>query len=171
SGPIIKDRAWFFLSHSPQYLHTNRTLVYRNPNTGVVAGAETYNATQINYYEFARIDANFTDNLRFTTSYTYNPIVQDGLVDANANQLSTSIPAVDFGAPIGILRGSRLFAQEGGRQNSQNVTGQLTWTPTANLVVAARGGYSFLNEKLGSYGVPGIVGSARIFCSTAGSSA
>jgi outer membrane receptor protein involved in Fe transport len=169
AGPIIRDRAWFFLSHSPQYLHTNRTLVYRNPNTGVVAGAETYNATQINYYEFARIDANFTDNLRFTTSYTYNPIVQDGLVDANANQLSTSIPAVDFGSPIGVLRGSRLLGQEGGRQNSQNVTGQLTWTPTANLVVAARGGYSFLNEKLNSYGVPSIVGNARIFCSTAGS--
>ena len=35
-------------------------------------------------------------------------------------------------------------------------------------MIAARGGYSFLNEKLGSYGVPSIIGSARIFCSTAG---
>ena len=169
SGPIIRDRAWFFVSHSPQILHTTRTLTYRNPNTGAVAGTETYFARQTNWYDFARIDANFTDNLRFSTSYTYNPIVQDGLVDGFANQLAASIPAVDFGSPIGVLRGSRLFAQEGGRQNSQNVTGQLTWTPTTNLVVAARGGYSFLNEKLSSYGVPSVVGNARIFCSTAGS--
>jgi TonB dependent receptor/Carboxypeptidase regulatory-like domain/TonB-dependent Receptor Plug Domain len=168
AGPIIRDRAWFVLSHSPQYLHTTRSLTYRNPNTGVVAGAETYNATQTNWYDFARLDANFTDNLRFSGSYTYNPIVQDGLVDAFSSQFSTTIPSVDFGSPIGILRGSRLFAQEGGRQNSQNVTGQLTWTPTTTLVVAARGGYSYLNEKLSSYGVPPIVGQARILCSTSG---
>jgi carboxypeptidase family protein/TonB-dependent receptor-like protein len=168
-GPIIKDRAWFLISHSPQVLHTDRSLVYRNPNTGVIAGAERYSATQTNWYDFARIDANITDNLRFTSSYTYNPIAQDGLVDAFSSQLSTTIPAVDFGAPIGILRGAALLDQEGGRQNSQNVTGQLTWTPTTKMVVAARGGYSFLNEKLGSYGVPNIVGQARIFCSTAGS--
>lgn len=168
SGPIIRDRAWFFVSHSPQILETIRTLTYRNPNTGVVAGAERYEATETRWYDFARIDANITDNLRFSSSYTYNPIVQDGLVDAFANQLSLSIPFVDFGAPIGILRGSQLFSQEGGRQNSQNVTGQLTWTPTTNMVIAARGGYSFLNEKLNSYGVPSIVGNARIFCSTAG---
>jgi hypothetical protein len=168
SGPIIKDRVWFLVSHTPQIFKTIRSLTYRNPNTGVVAGAERYVSTQTNWYDFARIDANITNNLRFTSSYTYNPIVQDGLVDAFSSQLSTSVPAVDFGAPIGVLRGSQLLAQEGGRQNSQNVTGQLTWTPTSNMVVAARGGYSFLNEKLGSYGVPSITGQARMFCSTAG---
>jgi hypothetical protein len=170
-GPIIKDRAWFLVSHSPQVLNTVRTLVYRNPNTGVVAGAETYVAKQTNWYSFARVDANITDNLRFSSSYTYNPIVQDGLLDAFSSQLSTSIPAVDFGPPTGILRGAQLFRQEGGRQNSQNITGQLTWTPTAKMVIAARGGYSFLNEKLGSYGVPSIIGQARIFCSAAGNAA
>ena len=168
SGPIIKDRAWFFVSHSPQVFNTHRTLTYRNPNTGEVAGTETYIAKTTNWYYFARLDANITDNLRFSGSYTYNPIVEDGLVDAFANQLSTSIPAVDFGSPVGILSGAQLLRQEGGRQNSQNVTGQLTWTPTAKMVIAARGGYSFLNEKLGSYGVPNIIGQARIFCSAAG---
>ena len=170
-GPIIRDRAWFLVSHSPQILKTVRSLTYRNPNTGAIAGAERYVSTQTNWYDFARLDVNFTDNLRFTTSYTYNPIVQDGVVDAFSSQLSTSIPAVDFGPPTGVLRGAQLFRIEGGRQNSQNITGQLTWTPTTNLVVAARGGYSFLNEKLGSYGVPSIIGQARIFCSTAGNSA
>jgi hypothetical protein len=170
-GPIIRDRAWFLVSHSPQVLQTVRTLTYRNPNTGVIAGAERYVQSQTNWYDFARIDANFTDKLRFTTSYTYNPIVRHGEIDAFSSQLSTSIPAVDFGSPIGIVRGAALLRGEGGRQNSQNVTGGLTWTPTSNLIVAARAGYSFLNEKLGNYGLPSIVGGARIFCSTSGVSA
>jgi hypothetical protein len=167
-GPIIRDRLWFLVSHTPQIFHTVRNLTYRNPNTGVIAGSERYFQTQTNWYDFAKIDANITDNLRFTTSYTYNPIVRDGEIDANSSQLSTSIPAVDFGAPIGILRGATLLRGEGGRQNSQFVTGGLTWTPRSNLVVATRAGYSFLNEKLGNYGLPSIVGGARIFCSTAG---
>lgn len=166
SGPIWKDRAWFLVSHTPQYFTTIRSLTYRNPNTGVVAGAERYVAKTTRWYDFVRIDLNVTDNLRFTGSYIYNPIVDEGLVDANANQLTTSIPTVDFGGGR-ILRGATLLGQQGGRQNSQNVTGQLTWTPTTKFVVTARGGYSFLNEKLNSYGVPDVVGSARIFCSAA----
>jgi len=167
-GPIIRDRAWFLVSHSPQTFNTVRKLTYRNPNTGAIAGAERYVQSQTNFYDFARIDANITNSLRFTSSYTYNPIVRRGEIDANSSQLSTSIPSVDFGSPIGIVRGATLLRGEGGRQNSQNVSGGLTWTPTNNLVVAARGGYSFLNEKLGNYGLPSIVGGARIFCSTAG---
>lgn len=167
-GPIIRDRVWFLVSHSPQVLHTVRNLTYRDPNKGLIAGTERYFQTQTNWYDFARIDANITNNLRFTTSYTYNPIVRDGELDAFSSQLSTSIPSVDFGPPIGFVRGATLLRGEGGRQNSQNVTGGLTWTPTSNLVVAARAGYSFLNEKLGNYGLPSIVGGARIFCSTSG---
>lgn len=168
SGPIIKDRAWFFVSHSPQVFNTHRTLTYRDPNTGEIAGTETYVAKTTNWFSFARLDASIRDNLRFSGSYTYNPIVDDGLVDLFANQFSLSVPFVDFGSPVGILSGAELLRIEGGRQNSQNVTGQLTWTPTAKMVIAARGGYSFLNEKLGSYGTPSVVGQARIFCSGAG---
>lgn len=69
----------------------------------MVAGAERYVQKQTNWYDFAKIDANITDNLRFTTSYSYNPIVRDGEIDANSSQLSTSIPAVDFGSPTGIV--------------------------------------------------------------------
>src|ERR1041384_4825555 len=140
-GPIIRDRAWFLVSHSPQVLQTVRSLTYRNPNTGAIAGAERYVSSQTNWYDFARVDANITNNLRFTTSYTYNPIVRHGEVDAFSSQLSTSIPSVDFGSPIGIVTGSTLLRGEGGRQNSQNVTGGLTWTPRNNMVGAARAGH------------------------------
>ncbi len=35
------------------------------------------------------------------------------------------------------------------------------WTPTDRLILSARGGYSFLNEKLGNYGVPPVTGTTR----------
>jgi hypothetical protein len=168
SGPIIKDRVWFFASESRQIYNTDRNITYRNPNTGVVTGTEHYDAKTTNWYDFARIDANITDKLRFTASYVYNPIVVDGLLPALSDNLTPTIPSLTFpnGGPT--LRGGALLGQQGGRQNSQNVTGGLTWTPTSNLVVTTRGGYSFLNEKSSAYGVPNVVGQARIFCSASG---
>ena len=156
SGPIIRDHAWFFLSHTPQILTTHRSLIYRNPNTTLVAGAERYVSKVTNWYDFARVDLNATDNLRFSGTYTYNPIVQDGLVDGFANQLSTTIPSVNFGGTTGTLSGARLFDQQGGRQNSQNVTGQVTWTPTAIRGLRPRR-LQLPDEKLNSYGVPSVV--------------
>ncbi|MBV8859906.1 MAG: TonB-dependent receptor [Acidobacteria bacterium] len=168
SGPIIKDRVWFFASESRQIFNTDRNITYRNPNTGVVTGTEHYDAKQTNWYDFVRLDANITNHLRFTTSYVYNPIVVDGLLPALSDNLTPTIPSLTFphGGPT--LRGGALLGQQGGRQNSQNVTGGFTWTPTNNLVVTTRAGYSFLNEKSSAYGIPDVVGQARIFCSTSG---
>lgn len=164
-GPIIKDRIWIFSSYSPQIFNGVRSLTYINPITGVVAGAERYSATTRREYFFTRLDANIHNNLRFTGSYTWNPVINEGLLDANTNQLQTSIPAINFGGAIGTLRGANLLREQGGRDNAQSTTGQLVWTPTSKLVVTARGGYSFLNEKGTAYGVRDVVGQARIFVS------
>jgi len=166
SGPIIRNRAWFLVSYSPQFRNTIRNLDYIDPATGVAAASERYVAKQTNEYTFTRIDANIFNTLRFNGSYTYNPIIVDGVPDLFANGLSPTVPSADFGAPIGVRRGANFQNQQGGRQNSQNVTGQLTWTPTSRLLVVARGGYSFLNDVIGSYGLPPVLGQARIFCST-----
>ena len=53
---------------------SERTLVYRNPNTGVVAGAERYVQSGPRY-DFARVDLNATENLRFQVA-TLKPIVE-----------------------------------------------------------------------------------------------
>jgi hypothetical protein len=165
SGPIIRDRAWFFLSHSPQYRRTTRPITYIDVADNSVIGTERYVERRIDWYDFARVDANIFNNLRFTGTYTYNPIDQEGILPLLSEGLGGVIPSVDFGPGIGFRSGADLINQEGGRQNSQNVTGQLTFTPNSKMVVTARGGYSFLNEKIGSYGVPNIVGSERIFIS------
>lgn len=175
-GPLWKDRVFFFGSFTPQLLNTTRTVNYLNQNTGAPVTSTfdgvTYGPTIVyrqhdrRDYAFGRLDVNVLDNLRFTTSYTWNPRDVEGLLPAFGDRFS-SIPSLLF--PGGQRRtGAGYLGPQGGRTNSQNVTGQLTWTPTGNLVLNARGGYSFLNEKLTSYGVPNPVGIQRRLCSTGG---
>jgi hypothetical protein len=153
SGPIYKDRAWFFASYSPQIRNTERTINFIDTSDNSIVGTETYNLRQVNQYAFLRLDSNVRNDLRFSGTWTWNPIEVDGELPLLSDALSgTPLDPADE-------------RQKGGRQNSQNVSGQLTWTPTSKLVLTARGGYSFLNEKIGSYGVTNIVGQTRIFIS------
>ncbi len=152
-GPIIKDRVWGFMSYSPQIFKTIRSINFIDTDDNSIVGAGRYVQRQVNQYAFGRLDANVMDTLRFSGTYTWNPIERDGELPLRSDALT--------GTPFNEASEAAL----GGRQNSQNVTGQLTWTPTSNLVLTARGGYSFLNEKIGSYGVSNIVGQTRIFIS------
>ncbi|HYE13111.1 MAG TPA: TonB-dependent receptor [Pyrinomonadaceae bacterium] len=153
SGPIIEDRAWFFASYSPQIRNTRRTINFIDTDDESIVGTETYNLRQTNHYAFMRLDSNIFNNLRFNGTWTWNPIAVEGELPALSDALS--------GSPVDPAD----LRDHGGRQNSQNVTGQLTWTPNSKFVLTARGGYSFLNEAIGSYGVENIVGQARIFIS------
>lgn len=177
-GPVWKDRIFYFGSYTPQILNTRRTLTYTNVNTGVpvapvidangnpIGPTVAYDQEERRHYLFNRVDINVMDNLRFTGSYTYNPRELRGVLPLFSDQF-TGIPSLQF--PSGERRiGSGFLGPRGGRVNSQNVAGTVTWTPTGNLVLNARGGYSFLNEKLDSYGVPNPIGIQRRLCSTGG---
>ena len=67
------------------------------------------------------------------------------------------MPGVTFPG-IGRIEGSNYLNNVGGRQSSNSTTGTAVWTPTNKLVLTARGGYTYLNEKLGNYGVPSVIG-------------
>ncbi len=165
SGPIIKDRAWFLASVSPQIRHTARSVTFINPNASTVIGAGRFTQTQRNTYDFLRLDANVMKNLRFSGSYTYNPISILGIPPAFGEELTTTVPSVTFPGNR-VIVGEPFLNNRGGRQNSQNVTGGFVFTPTSKLVINVRGGYSFLNEKLSAYGVPSPVGITRFLCSS-----
>jgi hypothetical protein len=172
-GPIIKNRAWFFGSYAPQILKTYRTIEYtsNDPRNRSIVAAETYRQTQRNEYAFGRVDLQITDALRATGSYLWNPIDQRGVLPATTTKMDTvqnattglytaTLPQITF--PVrGVVRGPALLENQGGRQSSNNTTGSIVWTPTEKLVLTARGGYSFLNEKLGNYGVPAVTGQLR----------
>ena len=161
-GPIIKNRAWFFGSYAPQILKTLRLIEYsgNDPRTRTVLFAETYRQKQRSEYAFGRVDLQIFDSLRATGSYLWNPIDRRGELPAVSTKFDTALPAITFPG-IGVIRGPALLGNQGGRQSSNNTTGSIVWTPNSRMVLTARGGYSFLNEKIGNYGIPAVTGQLR----------
>lgn len=161
-GQILKNRLWFFGSLTPQIFTQNRTINYVSPTTRIRTGqSETYRFKQVADYTFARLDAQPFSKLRLTSTYNYNPIAQRGAIPAFSSALTAPLTQAGNTA----LSGAAFLDQTGGRQNSQNVTGQAVYTPFNNLILSFRGGHYFLNEKLGTYGF-GDVTTPSVICST-----
>ena len=159
-GAIIKDKAWFFGSYTPQILENNRLLTYR---TGSLSGQTyEYRSKQKNEYAFGRIDAQPFNSLRLSGTFTYNPTVVEGEIPLITTQFDTALPSGNG------LSGVGYQSQLGGRQNAKNTTGQAVWTPNGNLVFSVRFGHNFLNEKLATYGRPLSTSVFRVSCSTLG---
>lgn len=161
-GPVAKDRLWFFTSYAPQIFNTTRTTNYFSqsaatngaivPNTSLAS--QTYSNQVRQEYWQSRLDAAPVNNLRLSATYTWNPIIQDGLIPQNSIAINGVPASVNFGGSIGTLTGSQLAARQGGRQNSNNVSTQAVWTPSSKLVATFRFSRGFLNEKLNSYFIP-----------------
>jgi hypothetical protein len=175
SGPIVKNKLWFFGIHSPRYVNTTRTTNY--VTTGVVAGVRgphlpsplnagliaagatpTQTAKERTAYEYSsfRLDASPINSLRVFSSFTWNPISDHGALLGGTYVIGN--PTLDgfFG-----LQGSELAKIAGGRQNSNNFRVEGNWTPLSNFIVNARYTRGFQNQKLGSYG---IAAQPRIIC-------
>jgi hypothetical protein len=167
SGPIIKERLWFSIAYAPQIFDTVRTIDYfstgANPTNRAVSQTVQYKQNLKQEQAFARLDAQPTSKLRLFGSFLWNPLIQEGVLPATTEGLSAVPQSVNFGAPIGVLTGSELLRQQGGRNNSNSVNGQITYNPTNWLVLNFRGGRTYLNEKLNSYGLPRAT---RFTCST-----
>jgi hypothetical protein len=162
SGPIIKNRLWFFGSYTPQFFNRTRTITYLDEESRLPTGdVETYKFKERDEFAFLRLDAMVYSKLRLTGSYTWNPIVQEGDIPTWVSALST-LPVLPGSNPP--VEGSAYLNNTGGRQNSQSVSGQAVWTITNNLIVSGRVGHYFLNEKLGTYG-QGNPNVARQTCS------
>lgn len=167
SGKIIKDRLWFYGSYTPQIYSTEITTQYF---TNVPA------ATRVNYanldfsrkrkyeYAFGRLDANPFDNLRFTGTFLWNPVTDEGSLPAltvfTANPV---LPSANFGGTIGQLTEADYRSRQGGRQTANNVTFSGVYTPNSDLVIDGRFSRGFLNEKNGNYFVPQVT---RVFSCT-----
>ncbi len=159
-GPIVKSYVWFFASYSPQIYRTTRTIDYfssSNPANRTINQTVKYESNVRTEAAFVRLDVQPNSKLRFFGMFLYNPIVQDGALPS-ASEGFGGVPQ-----SAGGLSGAALLATRGGRQNSNLVNGQMTWTPTNNTVIAIRAGRTFLNEKLDSYGLSKIT---RFICST-----
>lgn len=162
SGPILKDRVYFFASYSPTILEqTVDTQFYSNSPaaTRVSYGSQRYTYKSITEYSFIRFDATPFSKLRLTGTYLYNPVKQLGTLPYGTISLSGDIPnntasnCVTFPGG-GTYCGNDLTSRQGGMQTSNNVTGQAVYTPFSSVVATFRYSRGFLNEKIGNYFKP-----------------
>jgi hypothetical protein len=161
SGPIIKNRAWFFIAYAPQFINADRTYNYQSadPRIRTITSTQLYTQRRKQEYAYSRVDLQPFQSLRLTGSYLWNPLEIIGQPDGFGN-FTANPPQITF--PTGeIRRGADFLNRTGGRQTSNNTNGSLIWTPTGRFVLTARAGYSFLNEKVGNYGVPAVAGLTR----------
>lgn len=178
SGPIVKEKAWFSLVYAPQILDQNLTVdyfrssatptIFNNPNGRFVNESINYKIKQTTQEALARLDFQPTSKFRGFGTFVWNPISVEGALPANTEGLTGSPQSANFGGSVGTLTGASFLGQQGGRQNANSINGQITYTPNNYLVLNFRAGRSFLNEKLGSYGIPRSV---RYLCSTSGNPA
>lgn len=156
-GPIVKDRLWFYTSHSPQFFRTERGFVFGD------GSAQNYVSKERRDYSFLRLDGQVSDSVRLYGTYQYSPRRIRGVIPSNTS--------LDATTPRGGLTAAERApspsnqAEQGGRVPATNITAAGTWTPTSKLVLDVRWGRGYLNEKVNSYGIPNIV---RFRCITAG---
>jgi Carboxypeptidase regulatory-like domain/TonB-dependent Receptor Plug Domain len=164
SGPVIKDKLWFFGIHNPRVVNITRTTNFvqgfgatRAPRALSAAllalGAsptQTAREKIIYNYSSLRLDAAPTNSLRISSSFTWNPIVDKGALlggtIVNGSPSTTRLAGVSY-------QGSQLAALQGGRQNSNNFRVEGVWLPTSKIVANLRYTRGFQNQKLNSYGI------------------
>ncbi|HYV07385.1 MAG TPA: TonB-dependent receptor, partial [Blastocatellia bacterium] len=146
-GPLIKERLHFFSAYFPELTRIERSIAF-------LSGARTTTNRLLRHYAIERLDYAPTQKIQINTSFIWTPI-------RNQGALTGTDPRV---APP-----STNLAALGGYTPAKAYTASFTYSPTSKLVLGARYGYKYLNEKGNTYGLP--VGTLLLYQrSTSGSS-
>jgi hypothetical protein len=130
-GPILKDRLNFFTGYSGELERRVRTLPF-------ASGTQRYTQRTLRHYGVARLDYAPTQKLQVNTSYYWNPVKQTGIFPASLDPRVTP-PSNDLS--IG-----------GGYTPASNYTVSTVYTVSPRLILEARYGYKYLNDKNNPYG-------------------
>lgn len=177
NGALVKDKLWFSSSYTPQIFESNVTTdFYTNASATALGTAnprafvqrQNYTATTKYEYAFGRLDAAPTNNLRLNGTFLWNPVIQKGVIPFGTAAFGSTPASINFGGNIGLLSGQDLYSRQGGRQTSNNVTGQASWTPNSNIVISGRVSRGYLNQKGNNYFIPQLT---RYVCQNGGSAA
>lgn len=130
-GPILKDRINFFTSYFPEFIRTDRTRIYTFNNQSFTS---TQNISR--HYGLARLDFAPSQNLQINTSFIWTPTKVTGLLASVDPRIQPNAQQLNGEAK-----------RQGGYTPSSSYSASLTWTPTSKLVLSARFGYKYLNDK------------------------
>jgi len=151
-GPIWKNKVFFAVGYAPQIFKRTRTL--NHPGD-----AETYHAKVRNEKVFGRLDAQPFTKLNLYSTYQWNPETDNGATPGFTGELTAPLCYQPNTQPCG----AAYLDQTGGRLNSLNFTAGGAYVINNNLVATARISHYFLNNRLGTYGIPSYL-TPRVFC-------
>lgn len=152
SGPIIKKHLYFFANTSPQFFPLSRDFRFADGTT------QAYRQEVRRDYSFVRLDAILGSKVDINSTYLYNPYRQHGVIPG--------FITLDGAGTASNAPGVASQFQQGGRIPATNYTVEGNYRPTQNIIVNARYGRSYLNEKVGNYGIPNTT---QYTCSVGGS--
>ncbi len=135
-GPLLKNRLWLFSSYIPLMDTIRRTTTF----TGTNPGPRSLTATFVQHNMYNRLDFGATSRLRLyaTWNYAYSRTAGTlGVPDSSGNQRNTgaSTDPNTLRPDAGAVSPSSVYSFGG------------DWTPTNRMVVTARFGYFFLNNR------------------------
>jgi hypothetical protein len=156
-GPIWKNKLWFYSSYAPQFERTNRNLRL----ISLVAPGQTVNGVISPNGSITQLDKR---NIEYRTKYDYlmtrldfTPIEKvtvniTGITSPTKVNGPTSNLA--FETTSTTTFNELRYPLKGGYAPSNQISGQVTWLATSNLVINGRLGRSYLNDKATNYDVP-----------------
>lgn len=161
-GRIIKNHLWFYGIYSPQMFSESSTLRYatidsttaavtldttRNGSGVVIPKApETYVGNSRYEYAQGRLDYSFFNKLSGFSSFLWNPFIRSG--DTYGTLVINGTTPTQYGYS---QTGPDLARLKGGRNNSNIINNQVSYTPTNWLAFSGRYGYGFENSKPDAY--------------------
>ena len=127
SGPILRDRLWFFASYQPGLRTTDRTVDWPNDPS------DTYTQDFQVDYVVANVTANIASNFLLKLGANLSPYETDGLLPGRSGR--SNLPDQENYAPLGV---------EGERETYSLIA---DWIATDSFVVGARAGFFHTNTE------------------------
>jgi hypothetical protein len=131
-GPVIKDQLNFFAAYAPELSYVERSIPF-------ASGARTTTQRITRHYGITRLDYAPTQKIQVNTSFIWTPIRVAGVLT---------------GVDPRVAPPSNDLSIQGGYTPAKSYTSSFTYIPTSKLILSARYGYKYLNDKGNTYGLP-----------------
>ncbi len=136
SGPILKDKLFFFGSYQPGITKTTRTVNFTN---GVTNSFDR--DTTVNYWA-ANISGNISSKLLFRVGANFSPYETEGTLPGQDGRTSLTDPSQ---------------YTRGFKGDRETMSASLDWFPTSTFVVSARGGRYRTDGESTGVNFPGLI--------------